>query len=337
MYKSQHFPVQGFSYQARRRRRRRAQRGEKPPCHVQSWNSRNNSSGQGEKLGLWVLSKRWRERESGVKGNLWNFESGWMGGWVATWMGKENMTWCQAQYGIEARHAQHKGLRNPRSAHGVRAREVAGKRRWENWCHLGLGLHWRISEPPASVSYAALAYSPQIPRCPASHSPLPLSASSTSSPAPFPRQPTLAFAPPALPSPVRRHSATILHISTIPNPPNPLPRPSQFHCSRHLSPVRWSRFHSRRHSLATATQRQETQNPNVQTPQISEKTRRLRYYDMELGLRWRFVGLCGMSVSAAPEKFITFLFVFIIQHSGWAAMSANAQLWWFVILWFLGY
>lgn len=40
-----------------------------------------------------------------------------------------------------------------------------------------------------------------------------------------------------------------------PTPPNPLPRPSQFHCSRHLSPVSQSRFHSRRHSNSNAAPR----------------------------------------------------------------------------------
>jgi len=136
-------------------------------------------------------------------------------------------------------------------------------------------------------------------------------------------QPLLSLPRPFLPLSV----VTPPPFSTSPPPPTP-PTPSPVRHSStvlDISPLSVSHA-SIPDDIPTATQRQETQNPNVQTPQISEKTRRLRYYDMELGLRWRFVGLCGMSVSAAPEKFITFLFVFIIQHSGWAAMSANAQL-----------
>lgn len=50
----------------------------------------------------------------------------------------------------------------------------------------------------------------------------------------------------------------------------------------------------------------------------------------ELGLLWQFVASCGLSVSAALEKFIT---SFFFHHSTqWmVAMCANAQLWWFVI------
>jgi hypothetical protein len=136
-------------------------------------------------------------------------------------------------------------------------------------------------------------------------------------------QPLLSLPRPFLPLSV----VTPPPFSTSPPPPTP-PTPSPVRHSStvlDISPLSVSHA-SIPDDIPTATQRQETQNPNVQTPQISEKTRRLRYYDMELGLRWRFVGLCGMSILAATEKFITFLFVFIIQHSCWAAMSANAQL-----------